>query len=148
MRRGRLTAKNTVKTTIRFFAKKDLRIAGKSKVRTQMDSKNMPETLEEWQEEDPNLYREVAKCFLMLKAAILREFRQDSPKWWGIAFALDHEACDGRSMADIAAQIGTTKASISHWATKFCRENGLPTSNYMKSEEAQEAYSRQKLCAK
>ena len=106
---------------------------------------DMPETLQEWQDRDPNTYREVAKCFLMLKSAILREFRQDTPKWWGIAFALDHMACDGRSMADIAAQIGCPKATISWHAVKFCQENGLPPSGYMKSEAARDSYSKQKL---
>ena len=53
-------------------------------------------------------------------------------------FALSHPNCVGRSMSDVAAQLRISKATISELATRFCEENNIPPSSYMRTEQDQE----------
>jgi hypothetical protein len=64
-------------------------------------------------------------------SCIMDEF-PDSPKKWGIAFAVAAKCCVGRTMAEVAATLGVTRAIISYHAQDFCRRLGLPPSSYMK----------------
>ena len=92
-------------------------------------------------EQAPNLYREAADCLMrVLHGAIERQV--DSVQKWGIAFATNNPICSNRSMAEVAAMLGCSKASLSYEARRFCTEHGLPPSRYMRSEATSEA-SRQ-----
>ena len=85
------------------------------------------------QENEPNLYREASDCLMrVLHGAIERQV--DSVQKWGIAFATNNPICTNRSMAEIAASLGCSKASLSYEARRFCTEHGLPPSRYMRSE--------------
>jgi hypothetical protein len=89
-----------------------------------------PEDTPEEFEDFPNIYRECALRFLQtLHYAI--ELQPDCPAKWGVAFATNNPMCQGRSMSDIAAQIGVSRSAISDAAQKFCRKAGIPRSPYM-----------------
>ena len=60
------------------------------------------------------------------------DYMDESPKNWGVAFAIGSKACMGRSMSEVAAKIGCTRADISHFAQDFCRVASIPPSPYMK----------------
>lgn len=77
--------------------------------------------------------RKRAKVAVHVISGIVDEF-PDSPKKWGIAFAVAAKCCVGRTMAEVAAKHGVTRAIISYHATDFCRRFDLPPSSYMKAE--------------
>jgi hypothetical protein len=86
----------------------------------------------------PNIYRECARQFLPIMYEALNYARQSPADRWGVYFALGHPDCLGESMASIASRIGISKASISNSATRFCKSNSLPPSDFMKDEENQD----------
>ena len=55
---------------------------------------------------------------------------------WGMAFATGNPMCMGLTMSQVAEKFGWSRSAISHEARKFCDDNGLAPSSYMKSEEA------------
>lgn len=77
--------------------------------------------------------RKGARVAVHVISGIVDEF-PDSPKKWGIAFAVAAKCCVGRTMAEVAAKHGVTRAIISYHATDFCRRFSLPPSSYMKAE--------------
>jgi hypothetical protein len=92
-------------------------------------------TLAEIMEEHPSVFRECAERFMrVLHAAIERQ--PDTVQKWGIAFATNNPICLGRSMSEVAASLGESRAALSYEARKFCDDNGLPPSGYMRSESA------------
>lgn len=100
-----------------------------------IDDERMELTLEEIREADPNLYREAAERFMALLHYVIARM-PDSVEKWGIAFATASPICLGKSMSEIAAHFGWSRATISYEARKCCDNNGLPPSSYMKSEAA------------
>lgn len=92
-------------------------------------------TLAEIMEEHPSVFRECAERFMrVLHSAIERQ--PDTVQKWGIAFATNNPICLGRSMSEIASLLGESRAALSFEARKFCDDNGLPPSSYMRSEAA------------
>lgn len=85
-----------------------------------------------------NVYRECATRLLPVLHRAMEWCSESREKSWACMFALSHRNCTGRSMADIANQIKVSKATISELATRFCEENNLPPSQYMRSEDDQE----------
>lgn len=77
--------------------------------------------------------REFGRKAIRLISGILDEL-PDSPEKWGIAFAVGANCCAGRSMSEVAAMLGVTRALISYRAKDFCRRYELPPSPYMKSK--------------
>ena len=61
---------------------------------------------------------------------------------WAVGFALGHPFVAGRSMRDVARQLGCTKQAISKLAVEFLDVTGLPPSVALKSEDARKIYSR------
>lgn len=56
---------------------------------------------------------------------------------WGVKFATSHPDCFGKTMSQVACELGYfSKASISKYAVMFCEQAGLPPSEYMTSETA------------
>ena len=76
------------------------------------------------EEEFPNHYRACCMALFPIIHDIVSRMPDDIDKW-GIAFATSHPMTAGRSMADIAAQLGIERASLSHKATEFCHMHGL-----------------------
>lgn len=71
----------------------------------------------------------------MLKLlSVAMDYIDESPKTWGVSFAIGTTNCAGRSMSEIAAKLGCTRADISHHAKAFQRAAKLPPSPYMKAE--------------
>jgi hypothetical protein len=75
--------------------------------------------------------RDYGRKAVALISAILDEL-PDSPEKWGVAFAVGAHCCIGRSMSEVAARMGVTRALISNRAVSFCQRNSLPPSPYMK----------------
>jgi len=100
-----------------------------------IDDERMELTLEKIREADPNLYREAAERFMALLHYVINRMPNSVEKW-GIAFATASPICLGRSMSEIAAHYGWSRAAVSYEARKCCDDNGLPPSTYMKSENA------------
>lgn len=75
--------------------------------------------------------REYGRKAVALISAILDEL-PDSPEKWGVAFAVGAHCCIGRSMSEVAATMGVTRALLSNRAVSFCNRNNLPPSPYMK----------------
>jgi len=102
---------------------------------------------EDWQAESAasiaespsHVYRECAIRLMGVMNMAMEWCSTSREKMWGCMFALDHPNCLGRSMSDIANQIKVSRATISELATRFCEENNLPPSSYMKCEAAQDA---------
>lgn len=92
-------------------------------------------TLERIRDEEPNTYREAAERFMSLLHYVINRMPNSVEKW-GIAFATASPICLGRSMSEIAAHYGWSRAAVSYEARKCCDDNGLPPSTYMKSEKA------------
>ena len=92
-------------------------------------------SLAEIKESNPSDYKECARRFVRVLHAAL-DWMADTPEKWAIMFATAHPDCAGRSQADIAAQLGVTRAHLSALAWRFCDERGLPPSTYMRSAEA------------
>ena len=95
----------------------------------------LDQPLEDIQTTARDVYRAAAEKFMPVLHAAL-DWQQDTPQKWAIMFATAHPDCQGRSMADVAAELGVTRALLSGLATRFCRERGLPPSTYMRSEAA------------
>ena len=99
-----------------------------------------PETYEEYEaheiemlaEEHPNEYRECSLALMPILHDILSRM-PDTPDKWGLSFALMSPEIDGRSMADIAVQVGSDKATLSAIARRFCNRHGLPYSPAMRA---------------
>lgn len=87
----------------------------------------------------PTIQRECGYLFLKLINDILGELDR-SPSWWKVAFAVGSMHCEGKSMTEVAKELGVGRADISKGATDFCRRAGIPTSFYMKPENAQSSY--------
>jgi len=64
---------------------------------------------------------------------------------WQIAFALGLSCCQGRTMTAVAEKLMVTRAAISKGAHAFCAKVGVPPSEYMKSEEASDAYRGRRI---
>lgn len=94
--------------------------------------------LEDIAAEHPNVYRECARAMLAVLHNGITIATQSPASAWGVMFATSHPKCYGRSMLSVAEELGVPRASISTVATRFCKENGLPPSTYMKSEESRE----------
>lgn len=84
----------------------------------------------ELEEEYPNQYRECCKSLFPVIHDIISRMPDTIDKW-GIAFATMSPETAGRSMADIAAQLGISRAAISHKAKEFCDMHGLSYSPKM-----------------
>jgi hypothetical protein len=69
---------------------------------------------------------------LAIMSGIIDEM-PDCPEKYGVAYAIGSNNLAGRSMSEIAAKLGTTRALISHRAVEFCRRYQLPPSPYMKA---------------
>lgn len=69
---------------------------------------------------------------LFILSAVIDEM-PDCPEKYGVAYAIGSNTLAGRSMSEIAAKLGTTRALISHRAVDFCRRYQLPPSPYMKA---------------
>lgn len=80
--------------------------------------------------EYPNQYRECCRSLFPVLHAILAKMPDTIDKW-GIAFAVMSPETAGRSMADIAAQLGVSRAALSHKAKEFCDMHGLSYSPKM-----------------
>jgi len=85
-----------------------------------------------------NVYRECATRMLVVLHRAMEWCSNSRESMWGCMFALSHPNCVGRSMADVAAQLKINKATISELATRFCEENNLPPSPYMRTEDDRE----------
>jgi hypothetical protein len=85
-----------------------------------------------------NVYRECALRLLPVLHRAMEWCSTSREQMWASMFALSHPNCVGRSMSDVAGQIKVSKATISELATRFCEENNLPPSQYMRTEENQE----------
>lgn len=59
---------------------------------------------------------------------------------WQIAFALGCPICMGKTMSQVASELGFGKATVSKGATAFCRQTDIEPSAYMLSKEAQSKY--------
>jgi hypothetical protein len=94
-------------------------------------------TLAEFSRTMPAAFREMMRRFIPLISAAL-ERQPDNADKWGVAFAVGASFCAGRSMADIAAKLGCSRALLSYKARQFCEDCSLPPSGYMKSEDAVE----------
>src|SRR2546429_5640589 len=61
--------------------------------------------------------------------------------FWGAAYGLGLNCCDGMTMTERALSLGRERASISKAARNFVTANQLPPSWYMKVEGASDSYS-------
>lgn len=84
----------------------------------------------EIEEEFPNQYRQCCQALFPIINDVLARMPDTIDKW-GIAFAVMSPETAGRSMADIAAQLGISRAAISHKAKEFCDMHGLSYSSKM-----------------
>ena len=76
--------------------------------------------------------REARKKAIRLMSAIVDEM-PDCPEKYGIAYAIGSTTLAGRSMSEIAAKLGVTRALISARAVAFCQRYEIPPSPYMRS---------------
>ena len=75
--------------------------------------------------------REARKKAIRLMSAIVDEM-PDCPEKYGIAYAIGSTTLAGRSMSEIAAKLGVTRALISARAVAFCQRYEIPPSPYMR----------------
>jgi hypothetical protein len=95
-----------------------------------------------------NIYHELAKSFISKLDEMIYLMLKHSPKdctIWGLAFAIGSKHLSGRSMTQVAKDIGVTKAAISKHARYLIDVLNLPTSPYMKSEDSIESYRQSAL---
>jgi hypothetical protein len=90
-----------------------------------------------YSEEDPSddladLMQDERRAMLMLFSSMLDEM-PECPEKYGVAYAIGATFLAGRSMSEIAAKLGTTRALISHRARDFCRRHQIPPSPYMRA---------------
>ena len=83
-------------------------------------------------DEIEELLREDRKRAIRLLSAVIDEM-PDCPEKFGIAYAIGSTSLVGRSMSEIAAKLGVTRALISARAVSFCQRYQIPPSPYMKS---------------
>ena len=105
----------------------------------------MNSDIENFADEQPNIYRECAQAMLRVLHAAIAATSESQVKAWGVMFAVSHPYCMGKSMSEIAARLKVSRASISNAATEFCKANNLPPSSYMKTEEAQDSSRQARL---
>ena len=65
--------------------------------------------------------------------------------FWGAAYGLGLNCCDGMTMTERAQSLGVGRATISKGATSFCGANNLPPSYYMKTDGAGAVYSKVRI---
>lgn len=94
--------------------------------------------LAEIAEQHPNIYRECSLAMLRVLHNAISTATESPTAAWAVMFATSHPLCMGKSMSDVATKLRVPRAAISGLATRFCKENGLPPSSYMRSEKAQE----------
>lgn len=83
-----------------------------------------------------------------VEAAILRprSTKQDiAIAFYQPCYAMGLLVCGGVSMMNRAEYWGVERATISKGATEFCNGNSLPPSFYMKTEQAQKAYQKERI---
>ena len=85
-------------------------------------------------DDSPSCEIEVARKMMSILSAVIDEM-PDCPEKYGVAYAIGASNLAGRSMSEIAAKLGTTRALISHRAVEFCRRYQLPPSPYMKAHK-------------
>jgi hypothetical protein len=91
-------------------------------------------------DESSDAYREASKRLMTYFTRVMDRFKSNTVLWWANAFAYGLPHCEGRTMTEIAAALGVSRATLSKEATEICRRDGLSPSFYMKSEEAQASY--------
>jgi hypothetical protein len=84
------------------------------------------------EDDSPSCEIEVARKMMAIMSAIIDEM-PDCPEKYGVAYAIGSNSLAGRSMSEIAAKLGTTRALISYRAVEFCKRHKLPPSPYMRS---------------
>jgi hypothetical protein len=92
---------------------------------------------------ESNEYREAAKRQLFILNRSFDWILNSENKViasWQVAFALGLICCRGRTMTSISQDLNIERATISKGAIKFCKENSLQPSFYMKKEECKESY--------
>ena len=90
-------------------------------------------------DEQVNHYHDAAKSFLCKLEEIvgfLIEKESKSTAVWGLAFCIGTKHLEGRSMTQIAKDLGISRAAISKQATLACRILNLPASPYMAPKRA------------
>lgn len=85
------------------------------------------------EEELENNYRLAALKMMRVLHSALSAATENEIKMWGVFFAISHPYCIGRSMSDVATELGVSRASISNAAIEFCKANELPPSPYMRN---------------
>jgi hypothetical protein len=98
----------------------------------QQDSWRHPFDDEPDEDQIEELLRDSRKKAIRLMSAIIDEM-PDCPEKYGIAYAIGSTTLAGRSMSEIAAKLGVTRALISARAVAFCDRHGIPPSPYMKA---------------
>jgi len=81
------------------------------------------------------MMQEERRAMLRLLSATLDEM-PECPEKYGAAYAIGATFLAGRSMSEIAASLGVTRAIISHRARAFCKRYNIPPSPYMRLEKA------------
>ena len=104
-------------------------------------------TFAEFSERCPVAAREIMREVIPVISYLLQR-QPEGPDKWGAAFAVGASFCAGISMAEKAAELGVSRALLSHKAHAVCKELGWPPSAYMRSESTSEASrkSRNKYC--
>jgi hypothetical protein len=85
-----------------------------------------------------HVYRECALAMMRVMHLAVAYAIESPEKAWGVMFAIDHAYCAGKSISEVATQLGVHRATISNAATQFCKQAKIPPSGYMKSEESRE----------
>ena len=67
--------------------------------------------------------------------------------WWGPAYALGLNCCEGMTMTQRSERLGFERATLSKAATAFCLANDLEPSFYMKRADAADMYRDARLRA-
>jgi hypothetical protein len=73
--------------------------------------------------------------------------REVKVRFYGIAFALGLNLCEGLSQTQIAQHLGYERATVSKVAVEFCAANNLSPSFYMKSGGTGASYQSARLAA-
>jgi hypothetical protein len=60
--------------------------------------------------------------------------------FWQVAYPLGISSCGGLNMTERAEELDVERATISKFATTFCRGQGIPPSFYMKGPDAPKSY--------
>ena len=96
------------------------------------------ESLADIAESHSHIYRECARQLIPVLHRAMDWCSASRERMWACMFALSHPDCMGRSMSDVATQIKVSRATISELSTRFCEENKIPPSHYMKTEQDQQ----------